>query len=803
MIPGRQPPSCGLPARNHVTWLSHSRSRRLTAVALFVVVGTVCLLALAGAGSAAVTDGQYAHGDGSDTTPPTVANGTRINDTAIAVTIADNHDVDESTIEPSDFLLSHGSVRTIGVAEDGSDATVTLRLTRRLDRDDVTVVIRSGETILDADGNVLNASATDSFAVVSGMDGVPPSLRDFSVSNATGGPATVRLEAQESLSEFELVVRGPEDDSLNRSDFESADGGRSWEMTYRPPADGIFDVYLSSMTDEAGNTRDSSRSRRFIADLTPPTAIAGLDLASSENLSIAFDASQSRDSNGIDQHRWAFGDGNSATGARVTHQFRPGNYTVVLNVTDIYGNSATDSVTLNVTRGSGDVGSINETQLRDSEDGELNVSVDRRGGVDSTDAFVGVENARRSESVAAGTLAGDSALAAHGPVSLDGLALTVGANRSFDLGISMAGTGSVTDATAATSATPLAGFTVVNTIPDDELSNVTVRFGVTRERLQELGASPANVSLYRYHDGGWNAVPTSPLTRTNTTQSFGAEPPGFSRFAVAATVPTSPRVTVSDVTPETDRVAPGEPFAVTATLTNDGDAVGTYTAGLTANGTVVSTNTTTVPAGETTAVELRSQTTDEGTYGLSVNRTDAGTLVVTEAAKSGDQNGSDTPENGSTATERLSPGAEFVVTNATLGSSQVDVDEIFTVEATVENRGDRPGNYTAGLIIDGNVAVTEAVPVAPGESTTVSIDYLLNRTGEFAVSINGTMAGTLTVGNTTEDSDSSGGGGPLGVLAGLFGILPLGLLRTVFLFVILPLGVVYGVLKGIAVYLGY
>jgi hypothetical protein len=344
----------------------------------------------------------------------------------------------------------------------------------------------------------------------------------------------------------------------------------------------------------------------------------------------------------------------------------------------------------------------------------------------------------------------------------------------------MSGSESVGDVATATGTMPLAGFTVVNTVPDEEISNATIQFGVTQTHLQTLGVSAASISLYRYHDGGWNAVPTTPRNSTNGTQQFRAETPGFSRFAITTDPQASSNIAVTDATLETAQVAPGETFSVTATVENNGDTAGTFVGGLTADGAVISTARTTVGAGETTTMTLRSQTSETGTFDLLVNGTSAGTLTVSSAADTG---------------------SDFVVTNASLESTQVDVDEPFSVTATVENRGDEAGTYTAGLVVDGRVVVTETAAIPAGESRPIELQYLVNRSGEFPISVNGTSAGTLTVGDPT--GDDSGDDGPLGQLAGLLGVLPLGLLRPVFLFVVLPAAVIYGLLKGLAIYLGY
>lgn len=767
-----------------------TRPHLLVGTAALVCVTIVCILAFAGAGSAAVVDGHYAHGNGTDSSAPAVVNGTRVDDTAVAITIADNHDVDEATIEASDFLLSAGSVENISVAESGSNATVTLLLDRKLNREELTVVLASDATILDTNGNELNASAVESVAVVENMDSIAPSLTEFSATNATAAPATIRLGAREELGDFNILVNGPTRDRLNISEFEEVGNSLVWEAAYSPSKDGSYRLYLQNYSDTSGNGRESGRSIPLFADLTPPRAVASVDLANSQNLSIAFDARQSSDASGIDQYRWTFGDGETATGPRVTHDYLPGNYTVQLNVTDIYGNTETDSIALNLTRGSGNASDISDSELRERAGNELSVAVQRPGDGRTEDALVSVDNARRNDSVTVGTLANGTALAAHGPVSLDGMALTLATNRSFDLGLSLAGNGSVADA-AAPGRVPLAGFTVVNTLSDDEIANASIAFRVAQSRLQEVGIGAANISVLRYHDGSWNAVPTRALNASNGSQSFRAYPPGFSRFAIAATVPTTPEFAVTGASLDTDQVEPGETFTVTATVENSGAGSGTFRGALEADGTVVATSTTTVGAGETGTLSLQSTTTDTGSYDLSVNGTAAGTLTV--------ENSSDTStgeSNGTTGND--SEPKQFVVTNASLGSNSVDVDEPFAVNATIENRGDDRGVYTAALAVNGTVVTTKTRPIPAGDSIRIRLNYLINRSGEFPISVNGTSAGTLTVGGS-DDSD----GGLLAPLFGILDMLPMGLLRPLALFVVAPLAVIYGVLKGLAIYLGY
>jgi hypothetical protein len=761
----------------------------LTLAVLAVLAVGLCgllLVTLAGTADASVPDGEYAH-NGTDNEGPRMTNGTTVNETAIAVTIADNHDVNESSIRPSDFLLERARVKNVSVTENGSNATAVLRLTRRVDVDDLTVALQGGAGIVDTNGNRIN---TDGIVVVDNMDGVPPALVDFSVTNATGGPATISLETSEQLGTLNVSVTGAASDHLDISGFDA--NGTVYERSYQPPEDGTVVIALENVTDVAGNTRETSTSEEILVDLTPPDPNAAIDLANSANLSITFDGSQSSDINGIETYTWAFGDGTTRTGQRVTHDFVPGNYSVTLQVSDSYGNVGTDVLTLNLSTGSGDVADINESELRDRLGTGLRVDVQRPTESVTSDAVVAVENARTQEAVAIGRVNGSGTpLAGHDGVTLEGIAVTLATNRSFDLGLSMAGAGSVADAASQTGLGPLAGFTVVNTVPDDDVANATVRFSVAQSRLEDLHASASAVTLYRQHDGGWQPLDTTAVNATNGTQLFRATSPGFSRFAVLAEGAATASVTAASVTPP--EVRPDEEFTVRGTVANPRSESTTFTAGLAVDDSVVTTETVSVEAGTESQVTFNWSLSSAGSYNLTVNDTSAGQVTV--AAATDDESDTDDP----------SGDGQFVVRNASVAVDQVNTSQIFNVSATVENTGSGSTGFTAGLEANGSVVFTTATdrPIPPGESRQIQVRYLFQDPGVYNLSVNGTGAGTLQVGDVGNASNAEGSGGGGGIVGTILGLVPMGIVQPLVLFVLTPLAVIFAILKGLAIYLGY
>ncbi|WP_067051585.1 right-handed parallel beta-helix repeat-containing protein [Methanofollis ethanolicus] len=67
---------------------------------------------------------------------------------------------------------------------------------------------------------------------------------------------------------------------------------------------------------------------------------------------------------------------------------------------------------------------------------------------------------------------------------------------------------------------------------DDAIEGTLIFFSIPKAWLEENSLDPADVVLYRYHDGAWQALPTEVIGEDATFWYFSARSPGFSLFAI-------------------------------------------------------------------------------------------------------------------------------------------------------------------------------------------------------------------------------------------------------------------------------
>jgi len=168
------------------------------------------------------------------------------------------------------------------------------------------------------------------------------------------------------------------------------------------------------------------------------------------------------------------------------------------------------------------------------------------------------------------------------------------------------------------------------------VSSLRFGFSVDREHLNETGADPEDVSLYRRSESepdGWERLETERvdpavldlLDLSEDRVHLTATTDDFSVFAVATERPV---VRPTAVSLASEAVEPGGSVGVRATLANEGGSDGTHEATLTADGEPVATTSASLAPDETTTVAFETAFDEPGAYDLAVDGVDAGTVVV-------------------------------------------------------------------------------------------------------------------------------------------------------------------------------
>ena len=128
--------------------------------------------------------------------------------------------------------------------------------------------------------------------------------------------------------------------------------GNTWGRTILVPVDAVDLYYYFVVSDLSGNevnTRDTvGEVHLFVLDMIDPTAFAGPDRVIDQHGNATLDASASMDNIAITNYTWTFtydGTERVLAGSVVTFKFSiVGTYNVTLNVSDVAGNWATDTL---------------------------------------------------------------------------------------------------------------------------------------------------------------------------------------------------------------------------------------------------------------------------------------------------------------------------------------------------------------------------------------------------------------------------------------------------------------------------
>lgn len=283
---------------------------------------------------------------------------------------------------------------------------------------------------------------------------------------------------------------------------------------------------------------------------------------------------------------------------------------------------------------------------------------DRRG---TASASVTVERAPAG-TVGVPAADGPPVVASTGNVTLDGMDLSV-SNETSLTGTVVVRDGVAADLRGPEEARPAGTVSIQHSIPADRVDGLTLDLSVDRSYLDARGVEPANLTVYRSGAGGeWRELETALTGNDTDSVGYTVESPGLSVFSLAPMTPNSTvgdagngtldgnetvagnetangteetgeaQIIVTNVTVNRTAVAVNESVTVNATLRNDGDANGTYTASLQTiqglNRTQVETRTVGVPAGDERTVRYETAFAEPGNHTVSVNGSQAGPVVV-------------------------------------------------------------------------------------------------------------------------------------------------------------------------------
>jgi PGF-pre-PGF domain-containing protein len=476
-----------------------------------------------------------------------------------------------------------------------------------------------------------------------------PSLTGVSATNPSGQNIVISFDSDVQLSSISVSLSGPETATFNSAEFTGTDNGGSYTYTttYVGSSDGTYTVSVDTATDSEGNNGANGESDDVTIDTTAPVISSfSVTNPSGQDVQVRFDSDERLGTIGISISGAESGslstanftetdNGGSYTYTTTYVGSNDGTYTVALETAiDRNGNDGANGESDSATSSSGSPSLPTEVSINPSGD-----SLTGQSGTGSADGLtdrqtVGLRNVNRGTPVNidfAPTTDDEQPLTnpdtqlAPRTVGLDGLDIMFMQNGDYALNVSsrdvdvFTQTGDDPDATATTDLStdvldeeskrfviettqrPI-GFITVETNFDSRLTvqEATHRFHVQKSYFAATGTTPASVTLSRDEPEGWRSLPTRQTGEDETSYYFEADTPGFSVFAIGSS---SPIFEVGTASLESFDETTG---AVTATVPveNIGSASGAFEATLTADGTVVATQTVTVGVNETADVSV-------------------------------------------------------------------------------------------------------------------------------------------------------------------------------------------------------
>ena len=162
-------------------------------------------------------------------------------------------------------------------------------------------------------------TATDPATI--SIDGEPPWVSEFDLTNSSGEELTVTMTTDEKLQTREVSLSGPESTILSGTDFSETDDGDTYtyEATYAVGTDGDYTASLSAATDEFGHDAADNQTLAdsVTVDTTPPTLDAAETAVGAETVELRFSEAvtdSSGDALAAGDFTYADANGQGATG---------------------------------------------------------------------------------------------------------------------------------------------------------------------------------------------------------------------------------------------------------------------------------------------------------------------------------------------------------------------------------------------------------------------------------------------------------------------------------------------------------
>ncbi|MFC6973621.1 CARDB domain-containing protein [Halomicroarcula sp. GCM10025709] len=169
---------------------------------------------------------------------------------------------------------------------------------------------------------------------------------------------------------------------------------------------------------------------------------------------------------------------------------------------------------------------------------------------------------------------------------------------------------------------------VVSVTSSAPVESTTARVAVNQSRLQSLGLTPDEVSLYSYENSQWHTVETTIVDRQSTAIVYEGAVPNGTTIAVGRM---SPAFSITGTALDTEDAPAGQRIVVEATVTNTGAVAGDYAATMTLDDESVNETTVTVAPGEERTVTLSAVTDSAGAYDVGVNDQAVGVVRIVDS----------------------------------------------------------------------------------------------------------------------------------------------------------------------------